>query len=173
MSTAAPAKHSGGYSVSKPLGKCSVTSRAIQPGEKFMAMVKETPAGLERHDFTLEAWEKADKTDALAFWQSVMPQPGVEKKKPFVDDEVLCDLFDRLSETTEPTKRQFRFVLGLILMRKRLLTFEASETRDGVEYWQVRLKGRDARLEMENLRLTQEQIQEVSQQLGQIMNEEL
>lgn len=173
MSTAAPAKQSGGYAVSKPLGKCAVTGRQIQPGEKFMAMVKETPSGLERQDFSLEAWEQADKTDALAFWQSLMPQPGVEKKKPFVDDEVLCDLFDRLSETTEPTKRQFRFVLGLILMRKRLLTYEASEIRNGIEHWQVRLKGRDARLEMENLRLTEEQIQGVSQQLGQIMNEEL
>ncbi|GIW75246.1 MAG: hypothetical protein KatS3mg104_0309 [Phycisphaerae bacterium] len=83
-----------------------------------MAMVKETPAGLERHDFTPRSMgKKLTKPMRWHFWQSVMPQPGVEKKKPFVDDEVLCDLFDRLSETTEPTKRQFRFVLGLILMR--------------------------------------------------------
>jgi hypothetical protein len=176
MSTAAPAKanqQQTGYAVSRPAGKCAVSGRDIAPGEKFMALVKETPTGLERHDYALDAWEQADKTDALAFWQTVMPQPDAVKKKPFVDDEILANLFERLAETTEENKLQFRFVLGLILMRKRLLAYESSEVRDGVEYWKMKAKGRDDRLEMMNPRLTEEQVKGVSEQLGQIMNEEL
>ena len=46
-----------------------------------------------------------------------MPK-GEQKKKIFVDDQVLCEIFERLADTTEPPKLNFRFVLGLILMRK-------------------------------------------------------
>jgi len=179
LSTAAPAKGNQqpnatvGYSVSRPGGKCAATGRDIAPGDKFMALVKETPLGLERLDFTLEGWEQADKTDTLAYWQAVMPQPDQVKKKPFVDDEILVGLFERLAQTAEENKLHFRFVLGLILMRKRLLVYETTEVVEGVESWTMKVKGRDDRLKMVNPKLTEDQVKAVSAQLGEIMNEEL
>ncbi len=65
-----------------------------------------------------------------------MPRPE-EKKKLFVDDQVLCDLFERLAEVTEPAKVNFRFVLGLILMRKRLIVYETTRHDDGKDVWVV------------------------------------
>ncbi len=179
MSTAAPAKGNqqpnavAGYSVSRPAGKCAATGADIVPGDKFMALVRETPAGLERLDYTIDAWPQVEKADALAFWQTIMPQPDQVKKKPFVDDEILVGLFERLAETTEENKIHFRFVLGLILMRKRLLAYEASETAEGVESWTMKVKGRDERLKMINPKLTEDQVKAVAAQLGEIMNEEL
>lgn len=178
MSTAAPAKDSKqnqqqGYSVARPLGKCAITGADIVPGEKFMALLKETPLGMERQDISLAAWNDVSKDDALAFWQCVMPQPNQEKKKLFVDDEVLATLFERLADTQEENKLHFRFVLGLILMRKRRLVYETSETVDGVEHWTMKVKGKDERLNMVNPKLNEEQVKAVSAQLGEIMNEEL
>ena len=99
------------------------------------------------------------------------------KKKLFVDDEVLCQLFERLSDVQEPAKLNFRFVLGLILMRKRMLIYETTRHEGGEgndrELWTVRFKGREDRLDLLNPRLTEEQVGEVSQQLGEILNEEL
>jgi hypothetical protein len=176
LSTAAPNKatpNAPGYAVSRPGGKCAASGKDILPGHKFMALVKETPLGLERQDFALDAWEGVDKSEALAFWQTVMPQPDAVKKKPFVDDEILCGLFERLAGTTEENKLHFRFVLGLILMRKRLLIYESTIKKEDGEYWLMRVKGREDRLEMLNPRLNEEQVKTVSEQLGQIMNEEL
>ncbi|MGN6625287.1 MAG: hypothetical protein ACTHLZ_08965 [Tepidisphaeraceae bacterium] len=161
------------YSVSRPAGKCAVTGQPIAPGESFMAVLNETPAGMERQDISLAAWPQVDASKALAFWKSVMPHPEQVKKKPFVDDEVLATLFERLSDAAEPQKLHFRFVLGLILMRKRLLTYEASENRDGEEYWIVKAKGKQDRLSMLNPHLTEDQVKAVSTQLGEIMNEDL
>ncbi|MGN6504267.1 MAG: hypothetical protein ACTHM6_01770, partial [Tepidisphaeraceae bacterium] len=76
-------------------------------------------------------------------------------------------------DAAEPQKLHFRFVLGLILMRKRLLTYEASENRDGEEYWIVKAKGKQDRLSMLNPHLTEDQVKAVSTQLGEIMNEDL
>jgi hypothetical protein len=42
-------------------------------------------------------------------------------------------LFERLGEATEATKLNFRFVLGLILMRKRRIVYETSRVEEGKE----------------------------------------
>ena len=179
MSTAAPANKpqqqpggGPGYEVAKPLGKCAVTGEPIHQGEKFMAALRETPAGFERVDVSLAAWPQFDRKDVVGFWQATMPAVE-QKKKLFVDDEVLCDLFERLKETTEPPKLNFRFVLGLILMRKKMLVYETSRTEDGQDIWVVRFKGREDKLDLLNPRLDETQVADVSQQLGQILNEEL
>ena len=105
-----------------------------------------------------------------------MPVPA-QKKKLFVDDSVLIDLFTRLEAKEAGEDVRFRFVLALILMRKRLLIYETSRRHDDAtpprETWVVRLKGRDEQLEMLNPHLTEEQMQDVSRQMGEILNEGL
>jgi hypothetical protein len=180
MSTAAPTTNNpnkpqqgGGYDVARPLGKCAVTGEPIAQGEKFMAALRETPAGFERVDVSTNAWPQFDRKDVVGFWQATMPALE-QKKKLFVDDEVLCDLFERLKDTTEQPKLNFRFVLGLILMRKKMLVYETSRTEDGgKDVWVVRFKGREDKLDLLNPKLDEAQVAEVSQQLGQILNEEL
>jgi hypothetical protein len=174
MGTAAPtaAQKSGGYDVPRPAGVCAVSNRAIAPDEKFVAALRETPTGLERLDVSLECWPSFDQDHLLGFWQTVMPREE-QKKKVFVDDEVLCTLFERLGETTEPNKLHFRFVLGLILMRKRLVVYEGRRREADQDLWIVRMKGKDTKLDLVDPKLDEQQVTEVSQQLGQILNEEL
>ena len=175
MSTAAQpqTKPTTGYDVARPLGKCHVSGQAIEPGMKYMAALRETLTGLERLDISTEAWQEFDRKDVLAFWQAVMPAAQQVKKKVFVDDQVLCELFERLGTTTEPAKLNFRFVLGLILMRKRMVQYESTRKDESREVWQVRFKGRQDLLDLVNPQLAEDQVAAVSQQLGEILNEEL
>ena len=171
--SAKPATGPGGYEVARPHGQCARCDATIEPDQKLMAALRETPEGFERIDVCLNCWEEFDRANVLAFWKTTMPRPEA-KKKLFVDDEVLCDLFERLGTAEEPSKLNFRFVLGLILMRKRLLSYESSRTDDaGRELWKMRFRGRQDTLEMLNPHLTEEQVQDVSRQLGDILNEEL
>ena len=141
-------------------------------GEKFIAAVRETPAGMERLDVSAEHWDSFDRAGLLAFWQTTMPA-FEQKKKKFVDDEVLCTLFERLADASEPVKINFRFVLGLLLMRKRLIIYEDTRHEDGRDVWVVRLKGRNDKLDLVDPKLDEQQVAEVSGQLGEILNEEL
>jgi hypothetical protein len=172
MSTAAQAGKPGEYEVARAQGVCAVSGRHIEPGEKLMAALRETEQGFERLDVALECWEQYDRQGVLAFWQTMMPQ-AQQKKKLFVDDAVLCELFERLSAAEEPAKLNFRFVLGLILMRKRLLVYESTRMEEGREIWSVRLKGEEELLDLLNPKLNEEQVGEVSAQLSEILNEEL
>ena len=179
MSTAAPSKPAptssaggAGYQIARPHGKCFVTAEPIEPGTKFMAALRETPVGFERVDVSLGAWPDFDRADVIGFWQTVMPK-AEQKKKVFVDDQVLCEIFERLKDTTEPAKLNFRFVLGLILMRKRMIVYETTRMEGAQEIWSVRFKGRDDTLDLLNPKLDEQQVIEVSQQLSEILNEEL
>jgi hypothetical protein len=174
-----PAPAATGYEVGRPQGRCVVCGESIPPDEKFMAALRETPSGFERIDCMLACWDKLDRgsgagggTGIVAFWKATMPQAEA-RKKLFVDDEVLCSLFERLAEVTEPSKLNFRFVLGLILMRKRLLIYENTRREDDHEIWSMRFKGCEEALDLLNPQLTEEQVGDVSRQLGEILNEEL
>lgn len=163
----------GKYEIGRPVGVCAASGQAIAPGSRFIAALRETTVGFERLDISLDAWPTFNaKTDLLAYWQSVMPQANA-KPKMFVDDSVLCDLFERLADAREPAKISFRFVLGLILMRKRLLTYDSTVQSGGHELWRVKLKGREQPLEMIDPKLDEGQLGDVTQQLGQILNSEL
>ena len=102
-----------------------------------------------------------------------MPSAQEAKKKLFVDDQVLCELFERLGNVEDPAKLNFRFVLGLILMRKRMIVYESTRNEDAKEIWKVRFRGREDFLDLINPKLAEEQVMEVSQQLGEILNEEI
>ena len=173
-STAAPAKgaKTGGFDVPRTLGKCAASGRVINVGEKYFAAIRETPQGVERLDVATECWANFEKNDLLAFWQTVMPKAD-EKKKVFVDDEVLCTLFERLADADEPGKISFRFMLGLILMRKRLLIYETTRHEEARDVWVVRMKGKQEHMDLLDPKLDEQQMAEVSQQMGQILNEEI
>jgi hypothetical protein len=173
VSTAAQGKYQTGpgYEVARPQGKCGVCAAALPPEQKFMAALVELPAGFQRIDCCEGCWSGYQRKDVVAFWQASMPRPE-QKKKLFVDDAVLCELFERLAEVEEPAKVNFRFVLGLILMRKRLLIYEGMRTDGGRELWSVRLRGRQEPLQMLDPKLGEQQVMEVSQQLGEILQQE-
>jgi hypothetical protein len=161
-----------GYSIAKAEGKCQVCGRAIAAGEKFSAALRETPAALERLDVCAGCWGGFDKAGLLGFWQTTM-HPPTAKRQVFIDDDVLCDLFSRLAEAQEAAKLNFRFVLGLILMRKRRIVYESTHQDAGKEIWSVRFKGKEELMDLVNPRLDEQQVGEVSSQLGEILNGDL
>ena len=172
MTSFAAAQKGGTIEVGRPGNRCAVCSADLAPGDRLMAALRETAEGFERVDVCPACWPAFDRAGLLAFWQAAVRRSDAKPKR-FVDDEVLCELFERLADVPEPAKQNFRFVLGLILMRKRLLTYEASRHDDGRDVWVVRRRGKQDRLDLLNPHLDELQVAEVSQQLGDILNENL
>lgn len=159
-----------------------------------------TATGMVRIDYCEACWdagkrpgseqEQANK-EMFSHWKTLIPTP-TEKKRLFVDDAVLVDVFSRLAEKNNPQDIRFRFVLALILMRKRVLRYEASRpwvspeqngevggVMGGAEEWDMILRGSEKEnrepeaVKVINPNLTPEQIGEVSVQLSQILAEDV
>lgn len=158
------------WQIQKPLGTCSGTGRAIEPDEEYIATLLETPEGLRRSDYCCVYWQE-HKPQVYCYWKSVMPK-GEKKKKLFVDDDMLMSFFERLQDEVDGEKLNFRFVLALVLMRKRLVKYDSSEVVDGKEIWTVRITGRNENAKVVNPHLAEDEIEKLSEQLGQILQVE-
>ena len=159
------------WEVSKPLGQCFGSGRKIEYGQEYFAALVETEDGLQRRDFCADYWQQ-HKPDVFCYWKTRLPQPD-EKKQIFVDDDMLRAFFDRLAEETEREKINFRFVLALVLMRKKRLKYESSRTEGDNEIWRLRIAGDKQIVEVINPHLDEEQIEQLSSQIGQILQVDL
>ncbi len=156
------------YDIAHISGTCSISQRVLEPGEAFFAVLFETAEGFVRRDFSLEVWNGPPE-GVFSFWKSRIPHKE-EKRRLLVDNEVLVNLFLRLADHPEPVKQHFRFVLALVLMRKRLLKYEQTVREGTAEYWQMRLTAEHSVHQVRNPRLDDRQIEAVSSELGAILH---
>ena len=159
------------WEINKPLGQCYGTERKIESGEEYFAALVETEEGLQRRDFCADYWE-SQKPDVFCYWKSRLPEPG-QKKQLFVDDQMLMAFFERLEKETDPEKINFRFVLALILMRKRILKYDETKNDGDKEIWCLRIVGEKQIVEVINPHLDEEQIEQLSSQIGEILHTDL
>lgn len=160
------------WEIKKPSGRCAGSGEPIPVGQEFYAALVETEQGLQRQDFSVQYWQ-THQPAVYCYWKTRMPEPN-QKKRLLVDEQMLMAFFDRLAEETEPQKVQFRFVLMLILMRKRRLKYESSRINaNGQEVWTLRVVGQDRTAEVINPHLSDEQIQNLSEQMSQILQVDL
>lgn len=159
------------WEVKKSEGRCTGTGRQLEPGEEYYAALIDKSSFFERCDYSLDYWLEK-KPEVFSYWKTRIPLPN-QKKNIFVDDAVLINLFERLADQQEQLKINFRFVLALILMRKKLLKYEDSRQEEQKEIWKMRFVRETQIHEVINPNLNEEQIQQVSQELSTILQGEL
>jgi len=162
--------------VSKPTGVCASTGASLQANLPAMAALcdREEDEGFDRLDYSIDAWEGGTRPDRLfSHWRYIVPEAG---KKPdiLIDDAVLVDLFERLASDERPQRIAFRYILALVLIRKRKLQLVGREESEDGEIWSLRFKGTDAEpVQVKNPGIAEEEIQDLSEQLGEILQGDL
>ena len=159
------------WQISRPTGHCDGSGKELLPGEEYYGALIETDEGLQRKDFSAEYW-RANNPQVYCHWKSVMVSQD-EKKKLFIDDDMLMAFFERLASETDQNKIDLRFVLMLVLMRKRLLKYLGSRVDNGVEIWKLKNMQSKDEVEVVNPALAEDKIEQLSEQIGQIMQGEL
>lgn len=159
------------WQIDKPLGQCYGTGAQIEPGQEYFAALVETQDGFQRRDFSTDYWDQ-NKPDVYCYWKTKLPAPD-QKKRLFVDDDMLTTFFERLENETDPEKISFRFVITLVLMRRRRLKYDSAKTENGRETWRLRVTGTQDYVDVINPNLDQQQIEQLSSQIGQILQAEL
>lgn len=168
------------YPIARSTGICAATGRALVVGERYVAaLIERTPdsAALERADFSLDAWNQGARPAAPArtfgVWRASFHE-HVQAPKPLLDDDELLDLFEQLGEATAANQIAFRYVLTLLLVRRRLLRMMGSKPRtpDRPALMMVVPKGQGAEMppiEVVDPGLDDAAVAEVIEQVGQII----
>lgn len=168
------------YDIIKTQDICAQSGRDIAVGEQHIAALIETPEeeALVRVAYTLEAWAKGPNLPPEAalfgFWKRTLPEKD-EAPRQLVSPDEMLDLFEQLADATEPRQIAFRYMLALILMRKKTLLYErstpATADEPGLLVLRQRVKGGDGPLfQVADPGLDDETIAQATEEIGQVMN---
>ena len=155
------------YEIQANSMRCSKTGRELRPGEKFYSVLYDRGTAYERCDFSVEAFD-GPPADAFSFWMGHVPPREGPQRVQF-DEEVLFDFFERLSEETEPRKVSFRYILTLLLMRRKRLKFEEVRTEAGAEWLLLHCAKTRKTYKVVNPRLTEEQLAAVQEEVQKVL----
>lgn len=111
------------YDFQRCTRRCAVTGRELAPGETYYSVLLEAGRTLRRVDYSAEAWA-GPPDGAIGWWRSRLPRPDRDRPQP-PPSEQLLQVFEEL--LGQPDRADFCYLLGLLLVRRRLLRLEEQE----------------------------------------------
>ncbi|MEA3188137.1 MAG: hypothetical protein QOD99_1967 [Chthoniobacter sp.] len=112
--------------------KCAVTGREFQDGEYFYTLLLHDRDGFHRQDLSEEAWQQRnDNIAPFSFWRSKFEPPPPSEPEA-LEKETAEDLLRRYMAEPNGTHANARYILALMLERKRLLKQTQVEDTEGV-----------------------------------------
>jgi len=137
------------WTISRRQGRCAETEREFEEGERHISLLTVIEGTLQRADLSVGAWEAlqarveaGEAPSPLFHW---FTRHHVERKKTVqLDLESLDRLFLELEGREELQVRELRYVLCLLLMRKRRVKVE-KVLREGDEEAFIVKRPRDDR----------------------------
>lgn len=160
------------WEIERPSGKCAVTEKVLAEGESYYAVLFALPEGMQRKDYSLDAWQGPPE-GCFCYWRARVPVKEKKSGPIAIDQNVLVHLFRQLEDEESEMKQQFRFVLALLLMRKRRLKLDGTLREEGKEYWKMRLTDDQSIHKVLNPELKNEQVDLLSVQLTAILSGEV
>ena len=108
------------FDVERCTRHCATTGRALVDGELFHSVLVRDGARLKRLDYCEAGWN-GPPPEAVATWKSRYSATG-PKPPPLAPSDVLLELFRNLQG--DEGHRETRYVLALLLVRRRVLRLE-------------------------------------------------
>jgi hypothetical protein len=133
------------YEVQHSSRRCSITGREFAPGETYYSAIVAEGANVIRHDYAADAWQ-GPPADALGWWKAQIPARS-ETKKRWAPNDVMLQFWDELA--AQPERQDMRYVLTLLLVRRRVFRLEEEKLDEqGREVMVVECPRREATYEV-------------------------
>lgn len=181
----------GDWKITRRRGLCTACERGFEDGERLVSTLRLGPEGLERGEFCQAWWHRrpedargeacaaacrahaagADASDGVedVFWWAT--RHSVEAKKTVaLDLESLERLFLELEDREELRLRELRYLLCLLLMRKRRLKVLKIERGADGESFVVRRPRREERHRVFVFDFAPERMEELRNELQSIFD---
>lgn len=122
------------WEIRKRSDACTVTGRAFAEGEFFYTALYREGDGFRREDVAEEAWQALPaEPRPFSFWRSKFEMPPPPPPEPLAKQDAES-ILRRLIEENAETTRNARYILALMLERKRLLKPMPSEDPEVLVY---------------------------------------
>jgi hypothetical protein len=106
---------------------CHATGRELAPGETFYSVLVPEHGQVQRRDYSAAAWPGPPEK-ALGWWKSHVSEPQARKAQ-LAPSEVMLEYFEQLGDDLALADE--RYVLALLMIRRRVVRQERVERNDG------------------------------------------
>jgi len=154
------------YEIQRCTRRCSVTERDLQPGEQFYSALFSEGAELVRLDYSVDAWSGPPQ-DAVGWWKSRMPVAN-EKRMRWAPNDVMLEFVEQLEQ--QPDKQDMRYVLALLLVRRRVMRLEEKESdENGAEVLVLYCPRRETTYKVPESAPNESRIEEIQEELARLL----
>ena len=153
------------FDVQKFTRVCAETQHEFQPGERFFAYLVRDGRQIVRRDVSEQAWQ-GPPDDCIAWWQSSVPDFKA-KKANWAPDDVLLHYFQETED--KPEQQDVRYILALLLIRRRLFRLEDTVDEDTGESLEVYCSRNDTQYTIPVQHVSPTRAQEIQALLSQLM----
>jgi len=149
---------------------CTATQRPFAEGEFFYTAIFRDGDRFRRDDLSEEAWQaRPDDPQPFSFWRSKFEMPPPPPPEPLAKQDAESILRKLIEENSDTTKNA-RYILALMLERKRLLKPMESTDPDVLVYERT---GTGETFLIPNPRLALSQVPEVQKEVSALLGLQL
>lgn len=156
------------WSIRSRAHECALTGRPFEDGESFHTAIYFDPQenGYVRRDICNEAWkQEIEERKPVASWKTIYQKVIVEARPEIAPKESAQELLQRFIEEGDPMTENARYILALMLERKRQIVQTAEKEVDGVKmlFYENKKTGeifivRDPELKLDEVAQIQEEV---------------
>ena len=159
------------WKIAKSAFQCKTCGEKFAPGAAFFSALLEAGAGFERSDFCPRCFQERRPERVYSYWKTMAPDGDAEaQSRPVVDLDSVLDFFRRLAGERDPRRQAFRFVLALMLARKKALKLEGpARGADGGETLVFVERRGGERHAVVQPALAEEELAAVGEELGRLL----
>lgn len=153
------------YEVQRSTRRCAATGRDLVPGEEYFSALVEEGSDLVRRDYAKEAWQGPPE-DAIGWWKSQIPSAET-KRMHWAPNDVMLHFFEQLE--SQPHRQDMRYVLALLLVRRRVMRLEEEARDDGGETLVLYCPRRDATYRVPVVMPDEARIDAIQEELAKLL----
>jgi hypothetical protein len=155
------------YQIHGPARVCAASGRELKAGERVYSALRDENGQFVRTDYAADVWP-GPLPGVVAWWAGRIPEVG-KAARPTINDDLLADCFEHLSGTTDQARVRFRYVVALLLMRRKRFRFEDARQRDGQDTLVVRDHKTGRRNEVDDPQMTEPEMDAVRDEVFRVL----
>jgi hypothetical protein len=163
------------WKIAKAGPGCCLCNVPFAEGQSYFSALIQTPEALNRQDYCQSCFQERRPENVYYFWQTTQPNADEaegknRRQRVIVDVEYVYEFFKRLEGDNAPQRVAFRYILALMLTRKKWLVADGKKKdSSGVEINIFKEKrGGQSHLVLEPS-LSEEEVTNVSAELGVLL----
>jgi len=146
--------------------RCAATGRDLLPGELFYSVLVSEGGEVHRRDYAADAWQ-GPPPQAIGWWKSQVPTPE-SRKKTWAPSDVMLHYFTEAEG--DRAREDLRYVLALLMTRRRIVRQETTETDESGQQWlNLYCPRNEAQYRVKVVLPTEERVQEIQRDLERLL----